>query len=290
MNYPTTFYGWLDFWLEYYYKPSVKKNTCTCMSYKIKMIKRLAPNILLTEIDEFFCQNVLNRMYDENYARDTIAKIKTALQKCLKMAVKRNLIADVYLDDLITPKAHTQVVFALSIAQQKLVESVCNKMQYGYLFVFLLYTGLRRSELANLTWNDFDENKREIYIRESKTFAGIRTIPFVQKAYDILTSQPRSDKNSYIFHAPQGGKLNAVFMKRLYIEIREATGIPKFTNHVCRHSFATRLAELGANPKSISVLLGHTKVEYALNIYTNLEKMYVRKEIYLLDSTEGKLI
>lgn len=283
MQFPTHFYSWLDFWLEYYHKPSVQKSTYTCTTYKITMIKKLVPDISLIEIDEFFCQDILNKMFDGGYARDTITKIRILLRKSLKLAQRKGLIVVNPTDDLIVPKAYTKVIEALSPDEQLKIEKACSKIAFGYLIIFLLYTGLRRSELENLTWNDFNQEQSEIYIRKSKTPAGARTVPLITVAKNIILSQQHCSKHNFIFHSPLGGPLSDTFLKRLYLEIRESTNIASFTNHVCRHSFATRLLERGASPKSVSVLLGHAKVEYAMNIYTTLQNKFIQKEIFLLE-------
>lgn len=67
------------------------------------------------------------------------------------------------------------------------------------------------------------------------------------------------------------------------MRIREKTGLDSFTTHVCRHTFATRLSEEGASPKAVADLLGHKKVDYALKIYTDLEKLKTVKEVKRLD-------
>lgn len=288
MQFPSNFYDWLDFWLEYYHKPKVKQSTYQSTYYKINMLKKHANNIELDLVDEFYCQGILNRMYDAKYAKDTIIKIRTILIQSLKQAKRKNCINENPTEELIIPKAHTKVVEALTTDEQIKVENACKKMPYGYLFIFLLNTGLRRSELANLKWSDFDKKNREIAICKSKTKNGIRTIPLVNVAYNIILSQRKVEKSNYIFHSPQGGCITPTFMKRLYNDIRQSTGINTFTNHVCRHTFATRLIEYGASPKSVAALLGHSKVEYALNIYTNLEKRHVRKEIFLLELHTNK--
>lgn len=284
MIFPKNFYEWLDFWLEYYHKPKVKESTYNVTVYKLRMLKKQTHDTPIELIDEFYCQNILNKMFDDNYSKSTITKIYEILNQVLGQAKKKNCILANPAGKLVIPKAHTKCVEALTIEQQLTVIEYCNKLKNGCVFVFLINTGLRRSELINLKLSDFNDTTREIFIRKSKTENGIRTIPLLNIAYQIIVSQQKSLSDDYIFHGAHGGRLTSTIMKSLYTKVREATGIKTFTNHVCRHTFATRLIELGASPKSVAALLGHSKVEYALNIYTNIRKQHMRKEIFLLEA------
>lgn len=137
--------------------------------------------------------------------------------------------------------------------------------------------------MITLKWSDYDETARVIYIRKSKTESGVREIPLVQKAYEIISKQKKSENDDFIFRNKHDNPISYGSMKKCYEKLREKTGLNLFTNHVCRHSLATRLTELGANPKCVAGILGHKKVEYALNIYTDMEAQALKKEIYLLD-------
>ncbi len=51
-----------------------------------------------------------------------------------------------------------------------------------------------------------------------------------------------------------------------------------------RHTFATRLFEEGADPKTISELLGHTNVAFTLNTYAHVMQNKKQETIDLLNS------
>lgn len=134
-----------------------------------------------------------------------------------------------------------------------------------------------------LQWNDFDEKNKTIFIRKSKTESGIRELPLVTTAFEIITKQPKNDSDNYVFHNIHGNQISYNCMKKCIEKIRKKSGFNNFTLHACRHTFATRLTEKGANPKGIAGALGHKKVEYALNIYTDLEIKTLKQDVLLLD-------
>lgn len=286
MGQEITFYSWLDVWLDTYKKAQVQDQTYANSIYYTKMLKKSAEDILMSDIDEMYLQSILNKMADKGYAKGTLQKIRCILCQSIYKAFKNGIIEEDYSSELIIPKkAPVKTVVALSKEEQKVVEDVCEECTNGDFAIFLLYTGLRRHEFINLEWTDFNIEKREVNIRKSKTASGVRSVPLVQKALDIILKQPKIDQ--YIFHNADGTRASNASLKKLAERIRQMTGISKFTIHVCRHTFATRLLESGASPKSVATLLGHKKVEYALDIYTNLGKEYLKKDIFLLENKVG---
>ena len=281
-----TFFSWLDVWLTTYKKAQVQEQTYANSIYYVKMLKNSADDILMTDINEIYLQSILNDMADKGYAKGTLKKIRCIICQSVHKAFKNEHIKNDCSGELIIPKkAPEKIVESLTTEEQILVEAICDKCTNGEFVTFLLYTGLRRHELIQLEWSDFDIEKKEVKVRKSKTASGVRTVPLVKKALDILLRQPKIDQ--YIFHNDDGSRASNASLKKLTERIRTMTGITKFTTHVCRHTFATRLVENGASPKSVATLLGHKKVEYALNIYTSLGKEYLKKDIFLLENKVG---
>ena len=46
--------------------------------------------------------------------------------------------------------------------------------------------------------------------------------------------------------------------------------MPKVT-HVCRHTFCSKMAKSGMNPKSLQYIMGHADISVTLNIYTHVK-------------------
>ncbi|MFZ2537767.1 MAG: tyrosine-type recombinase/integrase [Oscillospiraceae bacterium] len=148
--------------------------------------------------------------------------------------------------------------------------------------LFLLHTGLRRFELCNLKWSDYDSKKSCIYVRKSKSKSGIRTVPLLPLCERIIMVQPKI--NDHIFNSTIKKPLTDSVLKKTYHRVRKASGVQSLTNHVCRHTFATRLLENGATPKAISLLLGHSSVAFTMIRYTNPDLDYLREQVSLMDS------
>lgn len=282
-----SFYEWMDYAGEMFYRPTVSQSTFEVYGYYVRIIKKYLDDCPLQDITTLKCQRVLNRLYEDGYAKGSIKKCITILTRTFSLAVANHLIAVSPMVGYTVPNAPTKKVTALKQRQQEMLEIYCQSVSYGDYMLFLLYTGLRVGEMIALQWSDFDPIEKAIYVRKAKTPSGIRTVPLIPKTYNIIIAQPHYETDEYIFHNKHGRPISYSSMKKCYEQLRQKTGLTEFTNHVCRHSFATRLTERGAQPKAIAGLLGHKKAEFAMNIYTDVEQETLKQEIYLLS---GKLV
>ena len=54
------------------------------------------------------------------------------------------------------------------------------------------------------------------------------------------------------------------------------------TPHMLRHTFATRMIENGADPKSVSLILGHSDVAFTLKKYVHPDIGHLQQQIMLI--------
>ena len=140
--------------------------------------------------------------------------------------------------------------------------------------LILLYTGMRASELINLKARDVNRKQRTIKITSAKTKSGIRTIPIHDRIWPILES--RLNSIYVIQECRTYSSLSREFDKAM-----KAIN-SKHTTHDCRHTFATRLDNEGANYNAKRLLLGHASGNVTDGIYTHKSLGQLRKAIRLL--------
>ena len=58
--------------------------------------------------------------------------------------------------------------------------------------------------------------------------------------------------------------------------------LPKITPHVCRHTYCSKMARAGMNPKTLQYLMGHSDISVTLNVYTHL-KLEDAEEVRRMD-------
>ena len=140
--------------------------------------------------------------------------------------------------------------------------------------LILLYSGMRASELINLKSRDVNRKQRTIKITSAKTKSGIRTIPIHDRIWPIVAR--RLDAVYVIQECRTYSSLSREFDKAM----RAINA--KHTTHDCRHTFATRLDNEGANYNAKRLLLGHASGNVTDGVYTHKSLGQLRKTIRLL--------
>ena len=148
----------------------------------------------------------------------------------------------------------------------------------------LMYSsGLRVSELINLTVNDIDiENSLvRIFGKGSKE----RIVPLNDYATEALSnyilyhrrSLFKHGENNYLFLNNHGEKMTRQGFFKLLKKIAMEKNIKtEFSPHTLRHSFATHLLKHGADLRSIQELLGHSDIS-TTQIYTHITSERLQK-------------
>lgn len=137
-------------------------------------------------------------------------------------------------------------------------------------------------------------------VNTPKTRAGERTVPMIETVRDALFEEKRYQEEcgivcnsridgftNFIFinrfgNAQHQGTLNKA-LRRIIRDCNQeildrakdnerVTLLPKFSCHVLRHTFTTRLCESGINIKVIQSVLGHSDISTTLNIYADVTK------------------
>lgn len=263
--------AWADEWLKTYtknLKDSTKYNHEKIIN---KYIKPNFKGLRLKELKQHKVQQVLNDIE----ALSVPKKFLITLNKILDTAVQNDYIVKNVAAGLITPDFQTEPKEPLLNEQIKTIESTEHKLQN--ICVFLIYSGLRISELINLTWQDVDLKERAIYIHgDVKTINSNRTVPLFDSAYDILKQLSNNRiknidaKKDFVF-LHKGKKYTENIMSKERYKYCKHVGFD-FTFHQCRHTFATILYNAGVDVKQAQEWLGHANFSTTMDIYTHLSE------------------
>lgn len=150
-------------------------------------------------------------------------------------------------------------------------------------------------------------------ISEPKTRSGMRTIPMVKDVRETLQaikeSQARKKYDPFVVDGYAGfiflnnnGKVftpAAVFDALQNIvatynraetfaaqkEERDAKLLPRFSAHILRHTFCTRLCEQEQDTRLIQDVMGHKNIRTTMEIYADVTESRKQKEFAVLEST-----
>lgn len=149
-----------------------------------------------------------------------------------------------------------------------------------------------------------DTYKCEFRVSEPKTEAGVRNIPMMQPVYEILRDEYERQNEEGFCVENVDGMTNFIFTNRFGMphnpaainrvikrivdahnaeevvkakkEKREPIAIPRFSNHIFRHTFASRFCENETNVKVIQEVMGHADVSTTMNIYAEVNENVTR--------------
>ena len=247
----------------------------------------------------------------------------TALKRMLHWGVDQNIIGSDPLAKLkLLPHENAKNGRPLMDDEVKRLLAA-SRQPYRDIFYTYLVTGLRKSELASLTFADIDWENRELIVRASRAKNHReRRIPIEAGLWEILL---RLEKESHSRKPPGacGGRsaehmrklfskenvfvtgkntriafksqsIYVVFMhacKRARIETKRLDSQGKMIDHVDLHSlrrtFATNLISNGADPKSVQELLGHATLEMTMLVYTKIHGHTKRSALGRLSYGQG---
>lgn len=175
------------------------------------------------------------------------------------------------------------------IAPRFLTEEECKKLLANAdeflrpIFYAFLNTGMRKSELENLEWEDVDFGRRKIKIRAKDEWTpktDEREIPINEGVYQVLHKQRETANGSkYVFPDEDGGKIYKNRLRRRFMTITKRCGFGDVTKvHTLRHTFASHLVMKGVDLTTIKQLLGHSDIETTM-IYSHLTDEHVDKAV-----------
>lgn len=147
-------------------------------------------------------------------------------------------------------------------------------------------SGLRVGEIRGLRWEDrINAPGPALLIRRQRTDEGDvdtktgrqRIVPTTPRLTARLDAEARSHQRVIPYPTSFGG-----WFRRLG-QAKELAGLERpVTYHILRHTFASRLAQLGINDSRIAALLGHTTTRHT-RVYVHLSVQSLADAVRLLD-------
>lgn len=156
-----------------------------------------------------------------------------------------------------------------------------DRMKYIDMLLVYIYTGFRPGELLEIT-------KKDVNLEEGYLKGGIKTkasknriVPIHHRIMPIIEKWYNRD-NDYLFYNNQGKQMKYRNWKdEIMGKICEQLNMEHLP-HDTRHTFATRMDNVGANKLCIKRIMGHQSTDITDKVYTHKDIEELKKAIELL--------
>jgi integrase len=246
--------------------------------------------------------NVLNRYkrhaQNSGYATSTIAIDLAAVKVALEVNARPTDITDrLDLQDLlkisIKPTKPDNYSMALSVEERTKILATCppvtpmGKRDLAILTV-LFYQGLRRTEVENLTVNDYDKQHGMLFVREAKHHKS-RAMPLHPLVISRIEAWLEiraviATCNSLFVNVQMKNKGKKLIGASVYMIMKRSctlAGLPHYHPHDARATYITMLHDNGVNIGDIKTLAGHSSAQTTLG-YVGMNLDALRKAVLTL--------
>ncbi len=187
-------------------------------------------------------------------ARNSKLSYFNKLRACLNQAFEERIIPFNPIRGIENFKAEEGTRMYLTIEElQKLVQTDMAYPELRRAFLFSCLTGLRRSDIAKLTWGDVHQQGSFVrLIFKQKKTGGQEYLDINEQAAELLGERGNSQDLVFPYMICPDSQ-NSIIQQWVY-----KAGInKKITFHCGRHTFAVMMLDLGADLYTLSKLLGH---------------------------------
>jgi site-specific recombinase XerD len=194
-------------------------------------------------------------------------------------------------------RIQNKIPMVISQGQVIAVLNSCTSLKYKTLFSLAYASGLRNSELRNLTVPDIDFAREQVYVRRGKcgrsrySIIGNKTIELLNIYMNVYKP------HSFLFYnrkdsTTRVGK-DAIRKELMKLLVKNGIDAHEVHLHTLRHCFATHLMESGTSIFHIMHLLGHASIHTTM-VYLHMQdlsKLNITSpidapELHLDDATE----
>lgn len=241
----------------------------------------------------------------------TVKHIKCCISLSLQRAVKENAIAA-------NPCAEAKIVGSRKDSKRKKNDKVKvyteaqvellldtfkqHRPQYWLLILFMVRTGCRCSEVAELRWSDLDLDNRVARIErglvrgriEKTTKSGVgRDVDLTpQLVKELKKAKLASSGDGLVFPNTAGNHLDLNLIRRRHFNKMIALAkLPPRVLHDLRHTYASILLKKCRDVLYVQKQLGHSKPSITLDVYSHfLEEDSPTRMVDMLDSAPNRTL
>ena len=299
----TTVADYLTTWLADYVKPNLSPRTTE--GYGQIMQRYLIPafgSIPLTQLRPEHLQKYYSAKLTTGrchgpggLSAQTVRHHHTALHKALQTAVEWGLLSKNPADAVKPPRIKRPEMQIWNEEEVNRFLEAAKDTPYYAPFYTALFTGMRRSELLALRWQDIDFIYGQIYVTRSlhqlkdrsyvftqpKSERSRRTVALPPSAFLVLNEHRKEKEAEALLLGKTLSDSELVFcnlsqpirpdtLTRAWPILAAKAGVRVIRLHDARHTHASLMLKQGIHPKVVQERLGHSTISITLDTYSHV--------------------
>ncbi|MFC2032647.1 tyrosine-type recombinase/integrase [Chloroflexota bacterium] len=293
----TTLAEYLERWLKDYAWPNLSPRGFERYAGIIRQHLISEPgSITLTQLKPEHLQQHYTTMLNNGLSAGTVRYHHAVLHVALQTAVKWGLVNRNVADAVDPPRIHRNEMQTWSEDEVSRFLEASKVSPYHELFFTALFTGMRRSELLGLAWQNVDFIFSQIYVNRSlhhlkdgsyvftapKSAKSRRTIALSPSAILLMHGYKEKQKlewamlgvplkdDDLVFSTLEGKPLRPNTVTRAWTMLAIRAGVKVIRLHDARHTHASLMLKQGVHPKIVQERLGHSSVQMTLDTYSHV--------------------
>ena len=278
----------LERWLREYAEVKVKANTCEF--YQSKVRKYIIPALGRVRVDQLTplqVQSLESECLRRGLSSRSVLHIHRVLSQALKWGVRMGCLSRNVAELVDPPRPKKYQARFLDWSEVRILLEAVGPTCYRDLVLLALLTGLRRSELLALRWQDVDLDNGHMSVSRSlvrlddgrlefsTTKSGNpRGVDLPAQAVECLSGMLESARETgavrpgdLVFRSEGGGPMNPDTVTQAFGRTVRKVGLEGFRFHDLRHTHASLLLAEGVHAKVVSERLGHASIQITMDLY-----------------------
>jgi len=286
----------MERWLKDYAAVNVSPKTLQGYRGFLRYIGPSIGHVALQGLTARHIQTMYAGMLDRGLSNSTVSQLHRIFKKALDDAVKWGLLVLNPVHRTSPPKQRRPQLEMWDIYTVHEFLDVAASSRFSDFYFLAVLTGLRRSELAGLRWENIDLARARLSVAETlqrltglglvtgqpKTDRSRRTVALAPSALKLLRNiQGRQleqrleygqlwQNTGYVFTQETGAPVDPDMVSKDFPRLIRKAGLPHLTFRGLRHAHASLALSAGINLKIVSERLGHAGVEITADIYSHV--------------------
>jgi len=287
------FVNYYEEWINVYKQGAVRNVTMKKYNLSLSWLKRLVPNLKLSNFTRTIYQQLLND-YAEFHERQTTMDFHHQIKGSILDAVEDGLIShDPTRKAIIKGKRpkEKKIKYLNQFQLQTLISDLdlSKSINNDWLILIIAKTGIRFSEALGLTPKDFDFGNQTISInktwdykgeggfQQTKNRSSNRTIQIDWRTvtqFSGLLKEYKIDKPIFVHGKTYNSTINQILKRHC-----EKLNLPVISIHGLRHTHASLMLFAGVSIASVARRLGHASMTTTQKTYLHIIHELENKDI-----------